>query len=606
MERKGFKEGFLAELKNRCNILNIASKYLEIVKKGSKYWARCPFHFEKTPSFVIDEYNGFYKCFGCGESGDVITLVQKMEGLDFLGAIEYLAKEVGMEIAYEHGSDMQDIAKRQKEKNLVLKALNDVKDYYVKVLYEPKAKIAQDYIKQRKLNKASLEKFEFGYCNDFNSSINYLKSHGHTEKTLFDAGITAESNGRYYDTQAERLVFPIYNTIGQVVAFSGRILVKNDEIAKYKNSKQTIVFDKSATIYGLKQAVASKREERFDSLMLVEGQLDVIMLHQHGFTNAIASLGTALTEQHATIIKKVCNTVYVCYDGDTAGRKATLRAIDILAKAGLEIRVVNLPAGMDPDEYLKAYGEAKLRELILAAEEAMNYKIRVLAESKNMKSNFEKTAFIKAAIELISVLPTAAEREVYLGQVRKYCDVHSDVLRETLSQMLSGKAGKAAVGAAPMAQAVSERESKFRDANLKSDRFVLAALLHNCEFARDIDCAQLEFINPVHKKLSEKIALAKASGKSYKVSNIFDDFDIETESEVQEIIDFTFNENNEINAKELNSMRNINEKRALEIRKEKLIERNKQTTNKDERMKILSEIQEIAKKLEEKKSSLIN
>ena len=472
MEGK-LKDGFVAELKSRCSFTQIASKYLELTKKGRTYWARCPFHYEKTPSFSIDEFEGFYHCFGCGESGDLITFVKKMEGLDFMEAVEFLAKSVGMEMQFESQSDMATIAELNKQKKQAFKALYDAKEFYKQQIYEKTAIKAQQYLRERKINKSSLENFEIGYSPNFKMLVAHLKELGYNEETLMNAGIISESKGKFYDSIAERLVFPIYDTYGQVIGFSGRILDSELDVAKYKNTRQTIVFDKSRAIFGLKQVMDAKRVQHFNYLILAEGQIDVIMLHQYGFQCAVATQGTALTEQHARVLKKVCDKIFICYDGDSAGQKATYRALDILQSVGLKVKIINIPNGQDPDEFLKTKGKDEFQKLIDNAEEVMDYKLRTLAKSTNTASNESRSEFLKKAIDLIKTLPTLAEADVYVNTIAKYANVANNVVRESLNNAMSS------LNKTKQTQPeLTQMPQNFSDAYQKADKMILASIIH--------------------------------------------------------------------------------------------------------------------------------
>src|SRR5574344_246888 len=318
---------WLSELKSKNDIVTTISSYIPVIRKGRQYWARCPFHHEKTPSFAINSDGQYYHCFGCGESGDVITFVEKMESISTGEAIRKLAEKVGLEMPMLE--DGEKIAQKKKEKEEVLKALNLAKEHYIKNLYEYSAKIAQEYVKKRKFKKSDLDKFQIGYSNE-NNVINYLESKGISKETMLNAGIIAEANGRYYDHIYNRLAFPIINTYGDCVGFSGRILENNPEKAKYKNTSQTIVFDKSSLIYGIHLLKEAKKNGQLNEIILVEGQIDVITMHSYGFGTAVASLGTAFTEKHAEQLKRICENLVLLFDGDGAGQKATLRAIELL------------------------------------------------------------------------------------------------------------------------------------------------------------------------------------------------------------------------------------------------------------------------------------
>lgn len=599
MERKSFKEGFLTDLKTRVDFIGLVEKYTEVTKKGGRYWARCPFHYEKTPSFCIYEESSAYKCYGCGEYGDIITFVQKVENLDFLSAVEKLADSVNMKIEYADNSSGIDYAKLAKEKKEILDLIECASDYYYQELYKPTAVIAQNYIKKRKLNKKSLDDFRIGYSRDFNSMIFYLrdKYKGNlSDELLINAGLANNSNGKLYDTQFERLVFPIYNQMGQVVGFSGRILTDNKDLAKYKNTRATSVFDKSKLVFGLYQAIKSKGIEKYNGILLVEGQIDVIMLHQYGFNNAVATLGTAFTEGHALQLRRINKNITVCYDGDDAGKKATMKAADILYNNGFKIKIIQIPNGKDPDEFIRENGEEKFKELLDNAEEFFEYKLRIWAEEMNNSSNFDKATYIKKAINLLSLLQTPAERDLYLPIVKKFTNVPIDVLRESLNKELDDKPVKEKDdydGQVP--------ENLFVDAYQKADKFILVSLLHKKDYIEDADFTSLEFTNPTYQSIYEKILSRINDGANYyKVEDLYNDYDVDNDNLVKDLIFFNFSDNNEINKKYY--IESINQNELLKLKKlsDKLEAMYSASDDLTERSKLAKELMDVKLKLKEK------
>lgn len=598
MEGK-LKDGFVAELKSRCSFTQIASKYLELTKKGRTYWARCPFHYEKTPSFSIDEFEGFYHCFGCGESGDLITFVKKMEGLDFMEAVEFLAKSVGMEMQFESQSDMATIAELNKQKKQAFKALYDAKEFYKQQIYEKTAIKAQQYLRDRKINKSSLENFEIGYSPNFKMLVAHLKELGYNEETLMNAGIISESKGKFYDSIAERLVFPIYDTYGQVIGFSGRILDSELDVAKYKNTRQTIVFDKSRAIFGLKQVMDAKRVQHFNYLILAEGQIDVIMLHQYGFQCAVATQGTALTEQHARVLKKVCDKIFICYDGDSAGQKATYRALDILQSVGLKVKIINIPNGQDPDEFLKTKGKDEFQKLIDNAEEVMDYKLRTLAKSTNTASNESRSEFLKKAIDLIKTLPTLAEADVYVNTIAKYANVANNVVRESLNNAMSS------LNKTKQSQPeLTQMPQNFSDAYQKADKTILASIIHKKPYVNDN--VNLSFVNTNYQRLYAIIESKKENGQEFKISDLYDVFNLEEDKDIAELVNYQFSNDEEKEKQEYLNSLNVNKMRYLEIEIKDTETLYKNATDLTKRTELLNKIGSLSKELAMLKSTFIN
>ena len=598
MEGK-LKDGFVAELKSRCSFTQIASKYMELTKKGRTYWARCPFHYEKTPSFSIDDYEGFYHCFGCGESGDLITFVKKMEGLSFMEAIEFLAKEVGMDVEYDSNYDKESIAEKNRQKKQVLKALYDTKEFYKQQIYEKTAIKAQRYLKDRKITKSSLENFEIGYSPNFKQLITHLQGLGYDNQTLLDAGVISESKGKLFDAVAERLIFPIYNTYGEVIGFSGRILDNDLDLAKYKNTRQTIVFDKSRAIFGLKQVMDAKRTQHFNSLILAEGQVDVISLHQFGFQNAVATQGTALTEQHAQILKKVTDNIYVCYDGDNAGQKAAFRALEILENARMKIKVINIPNGQDPDEFLKINGKEAFQTLIDNAEEVMDFKLRILAKNADMASNQSRSEFLKKAIDLIKNLPTLAEADVYVNSIAKFANVANNVVRESLNNAMSTLTKKKETKVD-----LTQLTQNFKDAYQKADKIILASIIHKKPYVNND--FSLSFVNTNYQRLLAFILFKKENNEEFRIADVYDHFDLEEDKDIAELINYQFSTNEDKDKQEYINSLNVNRMRSLELEIKDLETLYKNATDLSKRTELLVKIGNLSKELADLKSSFVN
>ena len=381
--QNGYQTDWLDELKRRSNIVTVISKYVRLEHKGRKYWGCCPFHNEKTPSFCIDEDEGFYHCFGCKESGDVITFVEKMESCDFMDAVKILAEQNHMDLP-EINHANEDVMKKKEEKERVLKVLEEAYKHYVANLYLSSAKKAQDYIKSRGFTKRELDDFKIGYSNSWTEIITYLKSKGFSYDDMVKAGIAVKKDdGNYFDAMGNRLIFPIFNSFNECIGFSARVLEKSD-FAKYKNTAETIVFQKNKVVFGINLLKKLKQEGLLKKIIFVEGQIDVIAMHRAGFRETVACLGTALTENHAKELKKLCDSAILCFDGDGAGIKATLRSIEILRQAGFNIKIATLPEGLDPDEVLKKQGKDKMEEYLNNSLSVMDYLI--LTEQKAVRA----------------------------------------------------------------------------------------------------------------------------------------------------------------------------------------------------------------------------
>ena len=597
MANSGFSTEWKEELKSRSDIVSTISKYMKLDRKGKNYWGLCPFHYEKTPSFCINEVDQFYKCFGCGESGDVITFVKKFEGVDFMGAVEILAKNAGMELPKLENN--QDLIKQKKEKEQVLQALRQAAIYYNKTLKSAEGKVCLDYLKNRGVSDQSITRFGMGYSKDFESMKNHLLKLGFSEDILKKAGlIDVGSNGKTYDSFAQRLTFPLINTYGEVIGFSARI-IEDKPFAKYKNSAQTIVFDKSRVIFGI-NLIKKMRNELHGNLpriILVEGQLDVVSMHQSGFTNTVACLGTALTPLHAKELKKMTDNIILLLDGDSAGQKATMRSIDILKPNGLSVKVAVLPDKLDPDEFLKKYSKDDMTSLLDNAIEAVDYQLQTIAKNYDLTSNEQKANYIKSALNLIRSLETDAEKNIYLENVRKLTNIPVDVLRQDLHN----------INPEPKSQ-IAEKEQKEaiknfeKDAFIVADKFILASLLYRKPWANLGDCDDITFILPDANTLFDYIK-SSSPDKPALVSGVFDRIDVENSPFIQNVINCTFNE--ETAKKVWTDCLSKNKQRKLLMLKDKL-EQQLPNSDVDGRKEIAKQLFEIDIKLAKLKSKINN
>lgn len=470
MQNRGFGVDWLSELKRKNDIVSIASNYLQMEQKGRRFWACCPFHNEKTPSFSINNEDGIYYCFGCKESGDVIKFVQKMENIDFMDAVKLLADKVGMEVPELASGDKRKETQKQKER--ILSALDYAYKHYVENLYNKDAVLAQNYIKKRKLTRRELEDFKIGYSKNWTDIVDYLKGKGFSEKEMLDAGICAKKNNRIYDVVAGRLVFPIFNSFNECIGFSARALEKTD-FAKYLNTAETMVFQKGRVVFGINLLKSLKHQQLLNKIILVEGQMDVVAMHRGGFKSTVACMGTALTKDHVQELKRYCDKIVICFDGDGAGTKATLRAIEMFRNENVDLKIVALPEGKDPDEILNTYGSEKLQEMIDGAKPFMDYLIEHYQSKYNLDNAEEKGRFVKIILGEIRKLGSATLFEPYLEKIRDLTKIPIDVLRREVNNEPKTTA-KFVQPKTP--------QNPVEKSDEKAVKFLLASLLHKKDF----------------------------------------------------------------------------------------------------------------------------
>ena len=467
-----FSVEWLQELKRKSDLVSIASNYLRLEQKGRRFWACCPFHNEKTPSFSINAEDGIYYCFGCKESGDVIKFVEKMENIDFYDAVKLLADKAGMQVPELETSE--EAGKKQKLKERLLEALSLAQKHYEENLYSKDAIEAQQYIKKRKFTRRELIDFKIGYSKDWTDIVDYLHQKGFSDYELVTAGICGKKNDRVFDVLAGRLVFPIFNAFNECIGFSARALQKTD-FAKYKNTAETPVFQKGKVVFGINLLKKLKQQEGLDKIILVEGQMDVIAMHKGGFKNTVACMGTALTKDHIQELKRYSKNIVLCFDNDGAGEKATLRAIELFRGEGVDLKVSSLHGGKDADEVLNNLGSEELEKMIDNAEPYMNFLISYYKKQYDLSKPEEKGKFVKAILAEIKKLELDIEREPYLDIVRDLTLIPIEVLRRDLGGKIKVEEPKKE----------KEEIKSVEGGNSKAVEFILSSLLHHKDFVNN-------------------------------------------------------------------------------------------------------------------------
>ena len=430
---RGMDGNFIEELKGRSDIVDVVSSYVPTLnKKGSKYWGCCPFHHEKTPSFTVDREQGFYKCFGCGKGGDVITFVMEAEGLTFYDAVKLLADRAHLEMPKTLSTGDNGEFRKLKERLTAL--TKDAAILYHDNLKKPQAAAAREYIEKRGISPQMVNRFGLGYSIGYTDVIEGLKALGYKREEMLKAGVLQERDGKIFDAMANRLVFPIIDAFGNIIAFGGRVLGKTD-FAKYKNTDNTVLFVKNKNLYGLNLIKKLRLRTKVTDLIMVEGYMDTLALVQAGVENVVASMGTSLTEEQAKLARRYVEDIYICYDGDTAGQNATLRGLDILKRHGLKVRVISLPNGEDPDEIIKRAGVQEFLKYKDAAVELTEYKLTRLKGEHDCDTPFGRASYAKDAAKIIAELPSEMEREIYENYVAKLTGINVSVVKAEIAAL---------------------------------------------------------------------------------------------------------------------------------------------------------------------------
>lgn len=464
-----YSDEVIEEVRSRNDIVDVISGYVKLQKKGSSYFGLCPFHNEKSPSFSVSQQKQMYYCFGCGAGGNVFTFLMEYENYSFVEALKYLADRAGVELPEQEYS--KEAKARADTKAILLEINKAAAQYFYAQLKGSQGAQALSYLKNRELGDDTIKAFGLGYANKYSNDLyKYLRSKGYQDEMIAKAGlITVDERQGAYDKFWNRVMFPIMDVNSRVIGFGGRVM--GDAKPKYLNSPETPIFDKSRNLYGLNRA----RTSRKSYFLLCEGYMDVIALHQAGFTNAVASLGTAFTPGHASLIRRYVQEVYLTYDSDEAGTKAALRAMPILKEAGITSKVIRMDPYKDPDEFIKNLGAPAFEERIQKARNGFMYSLEVLERQFDLNSPEGKTAFLKEAASRLGEFEEQIERDNYTEAVARAYRVSFEDLKRLVSKTAVEKGLAAPARRPKQTTSVQEKE----DGNLKSQKILLTWMIED-------------------------------------------------------------------------------------------------------------------------------
>ena len=467
-----YPEDIVEEVRTKNDIVDIVSGYVKLQKKGSNYFGLCPFHNEKSPSFSVSPSKQMYYCFGCGAGGNAITFLMEYENYSFPEALQVLADRAGVELPKE---EMTKEARAQADLRATLLEINKLAaNYFYYQLKQPQGKLGYDYLTGRKLSDATILHFGLGFANKTSDDLyRYLKFKGYKDEILKETGLVSIEERGTHDKFWNRVMFPIMDVNNRVIGFGGRVM--GDGAPKYLNSPETRLFDKSRNLYGLNYARSSRKKY----MLICEGYMDVIAMHQAGFTNAVASLGTAFTSQHAMLIKRYTDQVILTYDSDGAGVKAALRAIPILKEVGISCKVLNMKPYKDPDEFIKNMGAEAFQERIDQAQNSFLFEIEVLKRDYNLEDPEQKTNFYNAVARKLLEFPEALERDNYTQAVAREQFIPYQELKQLVSR-LSSRIVPGAEQTQPREEfSPRERKKEKEDGARQSQRLLLTWLIED-------------------------------------------------------------------------------------------------------------------------------
>lgn len=425
-----YSDELLDEIKSKNDIIDIVSQYVVLKRSGRNYMGLCPFHKEKSPSFCVSPDKQIFHCFGCGVGGNVIHFIGKIENLNFIESLELLANRAGIELP-KSGNAEDDRISRLKSR--VYELNKCAAEFYHQNLYKPTAKPAQEYVKKRRLDNRTLKAFKIGYSGRFNELYTELHSKGFTEEEILASCLVNKNqDGKFIDRFRNRLMFPIFDARDRVIAFGGRVL--DDSKPKYINSPEDIVYSKGRHLFAYNLA----KKDNPKTIIIVEGYMDAVSLHQRGISNAVASLGTALTEAQGRLLRRSCEKVVIGYDADGAGQAATLRGLEILQNLGCDIRILQIEGAKDPDEFVVKYGPERFQKHVDSAISLVEFKVKMLKRQLNLENVNDKIKFLNEVANILSKIENNMEREVYIDKISLEYKVSKEAIYAEVNKKLYG------------------------------------------------------------------------------------------------------------------------------------------------------------------------
>ena len=580
-----YSDELIDEIKSSNDIVDTISQYVRLKRSGRNFFGLCPFHKEKSPSFSVSPDKQIFHCFGCGVGGNVIHFISKIENLDFRETLEFLAERSGIELPT---SENEQFNKRQVLKDKVFKINEETAQFYHENLYKPTAKAAQEYVKTRKLNNTTLKSFLIGYSGTYNELYKHLKQKGFgDEEILASSLVNKNDRGQFIDRFRNRLIIPIMDIRGKVIAFGGRVLDKS--LPKYINSPENIVYSKGRNLFGLNIA----KKGNLDKIVIVEGYMDAISLYQRGITNVVASLGTALTEAQGRLLRKYAGQVIISYDSDAAGQAATLRGLEILKNLGCDVRILQMDDGKDPDEYVIKYGSGRFNLLIEKAISLVEFKIKVLKNKYNLESTNDKIKFLQEIAKILLNIDSQIELEIQIDNISKNYEISKEAIYAELNKIKYNNRKEENKNKVKP-NIIKKEDRKIDEATIRRENFIIYLLINgNNEQRQKIknNIKQEEFKYTLNKEIIKNIYEYIEQNK--EITNILDNM------EDQEVIGHFTNlmaddyEITDINKCIEDIINSYNKERMMERKNEILVELEKDSYEKEDREKLEKELNAI-------------
>ena len=473
-----YSDEILNEVRENSDIVEVISQYVHLKRSGRNYFGLCPFHNEKSPSFSVSPDKQIFHCFGCGVGGNVFTFISKIEGIGFKEAIENLADRAG--IVLPKSTNNED-SKREELKSKVYKVNNFTADYYHKRLYKPESKAGQEYVKQRKLTNEPLESYNLGFSGNYDELYKVLRKEGFNDEEILESGLVKKNeHGQYVDFYRDRFMIPILDVRNRVIAFGGRVLGDAKRF-KYLNSPENIVYSKGKHLFGLNVA------KRYDhkKLLIVEGYMDAISLHQRGITNVVAALGTALTTNQGWLLRRNAEQVILGFDADGAGQNAIMRAMEVMQNMGCDMRVLQMTGAKDPDEFIIKYGSARFQKLMNEAISLLEFRVKVLEQSLDLEVASDKVKFLNEIAKLIAKIDNTIEQEIYIEKLSKGYNISKEAIFGQVNKLQYSNKAKVNNLEKAKPVVIHKREEKVNnnvpDEVVKRENTIISILINNPE-----------------------------------------------------------------------------------------------------------------------------
>lgn len=591
-----YSDEILNEVRENSDIVEVISQYVHLKRSGRSYFGLCPFHNEKSPSFSVSPDKQIFHCFGCGVGGNVFTFISKIEGIGFKEAIENLADRAG--IVLPKSTNNED-SKREELKSKVYKVNNFTADYYHKRLYKPESKAGQEYVKQRKLTNETLESYNLGFSGNYDELYKVLRKEGFNDEEILESGLVKKNeHGQYVDFYRDRFMIPILDVRNRVIAFGGRVLGDAKRF-KYLNSPENIVYSKGKHLFGLNVA------KRYDhkKLLIVEGYMDAISLHQRGITNVVAALGTALTTNQGWLLRRNAEQVILGFDADGAGQNAIMRAMEVMQNMGCDMRVLQMTGAKDPDEFIIKYGSARFQKLMNEAISLLEFRVKVLEQNLDLEVAGDKIKFLNEIAKLLAKIDNTIEREIYIEKLSKGYNISKEAIFGQVNKLQYSNRAQTSNLEKSKPVVIHKKETNVdnnvSDEIIKRENTIISILINNPENFQMIKKHMLpeDFKYDLNNKIVEALyeELEKEDSNISLVLDKIENEEIKNHLTAIMAEDYGISDSNDTKA--IEDILKKYEREKLEKRRDELISLSSKETNTEKRKELGKELNDIILKL---------